>query len=79
LTDNVPRDGARNVVEASGQVASDVVAGLRQQPTLLAVVVLNVIAIGFACWFLGKLADATTARTAQMMQLIQDCMKERHS
>lgn len=73
------RSPPQSTVQAAGQAATDVINGLKQQPTLLAVVVLNVIALGFACWFLGKLADATTARTAQMMQMIQDCIRERHS
>lgn len=69
----------RNVVEAGGKVASDVVTGLVGTPALLAIVALNVVAICFAGWFLAKLADATASRTTQMMQMIQDCMKERHS
>jgi hypothetical protein len=69
----------RTVVEAGGKVASDVVTGLVGTPALLAIVALNVVAICFAGWFLARLADATAARTNQMMQLIQDCMKERHS
>jgi hypothetical protein len=69
----------RTVVEAGGKVASDVVTGLVGTPALLAIVALNVVAICFAGWFLAKLADATASRTTQMMQLIQDCMKERHS
>jgi hypothetical protein len=66
------------VAETTGKVASDVVSGLVGTPALLAVVVLNVVAMGIAAWFLVKLADATTARTAQLMQMISDCMKERH-
>jgi hypothetical protein len=70
--------GPRSAIEATGQVATGVVTGLVGTPALLAIVVLNVVAICFAAWFLAKLADATTARTAQLMQMIQDCMKERH-
>jgi len=69
----------RNITEVTGRVATDVVSGLVGTPALLAVVVLNVVAMGIACWFLAKLADATASRTNQMMQLIQDCMRERHS
>jgi hypothetical protein len=69
----------RTVVEAGGKVASDVVTGLIGTPALLTIVVLNIVAMGIACWFLAKLADATQARTALMMQMIADCMKERHS
>jgi hypothetical protein len=75
MTDGPPH----GVAETTGKVASDVVSGLVGTPALLAVVVLNVIAMGIACWFLAKLADATASRTTQMMQLISDCLKERHS
>jgi len=69
----------RGIVETTGQVAQGVVTGLVGTPALLAIVALNVVAICFAAWFLSKLADATTARTNVMMQMIQDCMRERHS
>lgn len=72
-------DPPRGIVETTGQVAQGVVTGLVGTPALLAIVALNMIAICFAGWFLARLADATTARTNQMMQLIQDCMRERHS
>jgi hypothetical protein len=68
----------RGIVETTGQVAQGVVTGLVGTPSLLAIVALNVVAICFAGWFLARLADATTARTAQMMQMIHDCMTERH-
>jgi hypothetical protein len=76
--DPSPGSGPHTVTEATGQVATSVVTGLVGTPALLAIVVLNVVAICFAAWFLAKLADATTARTAQLMQMISDCMKERH-
>jgi hypothetical protein len=79
MTDPSTGSGPRGVVETTGQVASNVVTGLVGTPALLTIVVLNVVAICFAAWFLAKLADATTARSAQLMQMISDCMKERHS
>jgi hypothetical protein len=68
----------RNITEVTGQVASGVVTGLVGTPALLAIVTLNIVAICFAAWFLAKLADATAARTERLMQMIADCMKERH-
>ena len=61
-------------MEASGQVASDVVAGLRQQPAILALVVLNLVAIGAGIWFLRGLQDAQTKRIEQMMSWIEKCI-----
>lgn len=69
----------RGIVETTGQVAQGVVTGLVGTPALLAIVALNVVAICFAGWFLARLADATATRTNAMMQMISDCMKERHS
>jgi hypothetical protein len=75
----VSAEPPRGIVETTGQVAQGVVTGLVGTPALLAIVALNVVAICFAGWFLARLADATASRTNQMMQLIQDCMRERHS
>jgi hypothetical protein len=72
-------ESPRGITETTGKVASDVVTGLVGTPALLAIVALNVVAICFAGWFLARLADATASRTTQMMQLIQDCMRERHT
>jgi hypothetical protein len=77
MTDERPLP--QSTVQATGQVASDVVIGLKQQPALLAIVVLNIVAICFAGWFLAKLADTGSKRTDAMMKMIQDCMAERHS
>jgi hypothetical protein len=79
MTSEPPRPLPQSTVQATGQVASDVVLGLRQQPALLAIVVLNIIAICFAGWFLAKLADVASTRTEAMMKMIQDCMTARHS
>jgi sorbitol-specific phosphotransferase system component IIC len=69
---------SRGIVETTGQVAQGVVTGLVGTPALLVIVVLNVIAIVGAGWFLSKVADNVAARTDRMMELIADCMKERH-
>lgn len=43
-------------------VASDVVSGLKGQPFMLGLLVLNTLGIGAACWFLSRLATAQGAR-----------------
>jgi hypothetical protein len=55
------------------QVAADVVAGLKAQPALLAIIVLNLIVLGLAAWFLKGLVDVGKERQAQMMQIIDRC------
>jgi hypothetical protein len=62
------RGPPQSTIQAAGQVATDVVAGLRQQPLLLGIVVLNVIGIAAALYFLNKLADASDRRFAMVMQ-----------
>jgi hypothetical protein len=53
------------------EVASDVVSGLRSSPGLLAIVVLNAIAIGVGVWFLrGVVDDARTGRE-QLMGMVE--------
>jgi hypothetical protein len=44
------------------KVAGEVVHGLKGQPIMLALLVLNSIGIGAACWFLSALAKAQGAR-----------------
>lgn len=69
------RQPPQNTVQAAGQVASDIVGGLKAQPVLLTLVVLNMIAIGFAAWFLGKLADIGKQN---MHALIEACFDGKH-
>lgn len=53
------------------QVASDVVGGLRQQPMLLTLVVLNVVGLGTAAWFLRALIDLSDRR---MEMILKSCL-----
>ena len=46
----------QSTVQVAGQVAHDVVGGLQSQPLLLGIVVLNVIGIAAALYFLNLLA-----------------------
>lgn len=54
---NSARRLPQNTVQAVGQAATDVIGGLRQSPTILAIVVLNIAGIAGAIWFLNKLMD----------------------
>jgi hypothetical protein len=55
-------------VQAAGQVAEQVVSGLQQQPLMLAIVVLNIIGIASALWFLHELMNVTSVRTEKLIQ-----------
>lgn len=49
------------------EVAATIVDSLKAMPFLLALMLLNVMGIGAAVWFLGKLADAQGRRMEQIM------------
>lgn len=59
MTEN--RELPQNVLQATGQVAGDVVGGLKNSPMLLAIIVLNVIGIALA-GYLGMQFLATVER-----------------
>jgi len=52
----------QTAIGATGKVASDIVGGLKGQPMLLGIVVLNVIGIAAALYFLNKIADQADSR-----------------
>lgn len=78
MTDPSMNSGQRplpqSTVQAAGQAATDVIGGLKQQPMLLAMVVLNAMAIGVAIWFLRGLQEANTQRFEKMLTMIEKCM-----
>jgi hypothetical protein len=65
-----PRDRAppQSTVQAAGQVAEDVVAGLKGQPLLLGIVVLNLLGIAAALYFLNLLATNNAAHITELMK-----------
>jgi hypothetical protein len=58
-----------------GHMAGDVIDGLKQQPILLALVVLNMIGIGAGVWFLKDLTKMSGDRFAEMARLTQQCFE----
>lgn len=74
MTDEIPRPQPTSSVQAISQTASDVVSGLKQQPALLAVVVLNVVAIAIAMWFLSNLASNAKEMRERLFTMIEKCM-----
>lgn len=59
------------------RVAESIVAGLASQPILLTLVVLNLVGIGAALWFLHELGSVAQARTTHLLQLLQQCMERK--
>src|SRR5215510_14161529 len=66
-------------VETGGQVASEVVGGLKAQPMLLAIVVLNVIGIGIAGYiglrFLDSIRETAMATRGLLQEIMHDNRK----
>lgn len=58
-----------NVSEVTGEV----VAGLKQQPAMLAVVLLNLVMVGAMGWFLMRVADASNAEKLRVYELLNRC------
>lgn len=66
----------QNVVQATGAVASDVVLGLKNNPALLSVVVLNVLAILAAVWFLRGLVEDARENRARLLAIVEKCIHQ---
>jgi len=66
MTDD-DRPQPQSTVQAASQVAGDVVAGLKTQPLLLGIVVLNVIGICAALYFLNLLAANNQTHMSQIL------------
>lgn len=65
---SVERPLPQSTVQAAGRVAEDVVSGLKAQPMLLGLIVLNVIGIGATLWFLHELIEISNVRYTQLMK-----------
>ena len=59
------------------QVASGVVEGLKQQPTLLVIVVLNVLTLGAGIWLVSRVSDASQKEREWQRHLIEQCYPSR--
>lgn len=71
MTDQPPHPPAQNVVQAVGHVAESVVHGLKQQPLVLSLIVLNFMGIAAGVWFLAALAEKQHERA---MVLLERCL-----
>jgi hypothetical protein len=57
----------QSTFQVAGRVASDVVNGLKNHPLILGLIVLNVVGIVAAIWFLHNLGEAQASRFAAYM------------
>ena len=51
------------------------VEGLKGQPWMLTIVVLNLIAMGVAYLFLTKLVEISSERTDKIVHLLEECLR----
>ncbi len=68
------RPEPQSTVQAAGRVAEGVVSGLSAQPMMLAIIVLNIVGILAALWFLNQIV--TTAHDRHT-QLLKYCLETR--
>jgi hypothetical protein len=59
------------------RLAGDVVSGLKQNPAILAIVVLNLIAIGAGVWFMREVSANARATTGQLLTMMERCLDGR--
>src|SRR5262245_41525736 len=72
MSNSDQRPPPQSTVQAVGRVADDVVGGLKSSPIILAIIVLNVILVAAALYFLNTLAEnARTHREDLMKQNAQ--------
>jgi len=61
------------MIQATGKVAASVVEGLKAQPLGLAVVVINMLALGLVAFTLYKISERSEARDVLITKLAQEC------
>jgi hypothetical protein len=61
-----------STVQAAGQAASDIIGGLKTQPMLLALVVMNIIGIGAGIWVVSDLAKLSNARFGELSGIVKN-------
>jgi len=67
MSSNDPRPPPQSTIQAAGRVAEDVVGGLQKAPIMLGVIVLNVILVGAALYFLSTLSENARKHREDLM------------
>lgn len=79
MTKEPERVPPQSTVQAAGRVAEDVISGLKSQPTLLGLIVMNMLGILAAMWFLSELSTAQKERSTQLFDMLKTCLQSRTS
>ena len=68
------RTSEKEMIKATGQIATDVVAGLKNSgPLAVPLIVINCAFLGVFTYFLIKINDRVEAKDAMIAQLVKDC------
>lgn len=71
MSDHPPQ----STVQAVGQAAESVISGLKQQPMLLGVILLNCAFLGTLAWFLSALVHRSGMTMDALHALIKSCLE----
>ena len=63
-------------IEATGQVAGDVVRAMQSQPLAIALLIVNVGFLGFAAYVLGEVAGNASERNKSQLELITSLVRD---
>ena len=74
MSDNEKRPLPTNSIQAVGRVAEDVLDSLKLQPTLLAMMILNVTFAALAAWFLLSQEGYRHTERLEFIELLRACM-----
>lgn len=65
-----------NAIEETGKVATGVVNAMQSTPLAIALLVVNVVFLGFTTYVLGEVAGNAAERNKSQLQLISDMVKD---
>jgi hypothetical protein len=71
-----PDHGPRTIVQATGRVAESIVGSMQTQPLLMALVLVNILFMGFLWWALSVSGDR---RHKEMTYVMEKCFAQRSS
>jgi hypothetical protein len=63
------------VTEEAGKAVGGVVDALKSTPVVLGLILMNVLFLATALWFLHEVATNTRARNSEQTQLLAECMR----
>jgi hypothetical protein len=76
MTETPPNDPhPRSTIQLAGQTAHELVNGLKQSPTILALVVLVIVGVVFDFWFMRSLLAMSDSRAQFLLEQLVACKR----